>query len=61
MLVPFSTEIVHVRELGWEGSTVNFVVGTLRDKPVRRVLYHSQVQMLLVPVKPETGEPARVL
>ena len=61
LVVPFSTDIVHVREVGWEGRTVIFIVGTLRDKPVRLVLHHSQLQMLLVPVKPETGEPARVL
>ncbi len=60
-LVPFSNDVVHVREVGWEGRTVIFVGGTLHDKPVRLVLHHSQMQMLLVPVKPETGEPARVL
>lgn len=61
LMIPFAAEVVHVRQVGWQGRNTLFVVGTLNKKPVRLVLHHSQLQMLLVPVMPEAGGPARVL
>lgn len=60
LVVPFSGEILHVREVGWKGRNVIFVKGDLKGQRVCLVLHHTQLQILLVPVDVK-GEPAPIL
>ena len=61
LLAPFSAEVLHVREVGWTGRNTIHIKGIRAGSEVRLVLHHTQLQMLLVPVGPESGEPAKVV
>lgn len=61
VIVPFSNDIIHVQQLGYEGRNIIFLVGERNGARVRLVLHHTQLQVLLVPVKHEAEKPSKVL
>ena len=60
LAIPLSGDVLHVRQVSYNGRNVITVLGELKEKRVSLVLHHTQLQILLVPVMP-IGAPARVL
>lgn len=59
--LPFSSEILYVQQLGYEGRNVIFMIGERAGTKVRLVMHHSQMQVMLVPVQQGSEKAGKVL